>query len=838
LTKLRRFAFGVALVLGLAFGVVSASGSSDHGTLDLTFTDMPGRVVTDVGSAAVLRAVAPTSDGKLVAAGSISNGADDDFAVARYASTGRLDHGFGSKGIVTTPIGPGNDEGEAMVVQPDRKVVVAGTSFNGSNDEFALVRYDLDGSLDTSFGTGGVVLTPIGSHADRAYALSRQSDGKLVVAGSTFNGSDDDFAVVRYNPDGSLDTTFGTNGIVVTPIGPGSDRAYGLTIASTGRIVVAGSSFNGSNDDFAVARYLPTGALDTSFGGTGIVTTPIGVAGDVAHAVTVQKDGTIFVGGASSNGSNDDFAVVAYTAAGGLLPTFGGSGKVTTPVDSGDDAIDAIALQPDGKLLVAGDSADSPYTFAIARYSAKGTLDASFHGGTVTTSIGDGDDHAHALAVLVSKSKVTSIVAAGSASDGSIDSFALVRYSPTGIPDAAFSSGKGIVRTHVGSGDDRVNAVVVVAPKLGGGILAAGASSNGTNDDFALARYMKDGSAVKSFGTHGIVKTDFGSGDDRANAIVVQPDGKFVVAGSASNGSNKDIALVRYTADGSLDSSFGSGGKVTTDVNGGDDEASALVRQADGKLVVAGSGLSGGQTKFVLVRYGVNGSLDTTFGTNGVVTTAIGSAASARALVVQPNGYLIAAGSTWNGSDHDFAVVRYNSFGSPDPQWGGGGIVTTPIGPGDDEANALVLQKNGRPIAAGSSFNGSSDDFALVRYTANGALDSSFGSGGIVTTSFGSGNDDAYGLVLQINQKPVAVGATWTGTGMDFALARYEINGSPNLPFGTSGETVTPVGDGDDTIYAAAEQVSNLVVGGSTFNGADTDFVLARYILCADPNGC
>jgi uncharacterized delta-60 repeat protein len=836
LSKLRTAPFGVALLLGFAFGAVSASGSSDHGAVDPTFTDLPGRVLTEVGSDAVLRAVAFTGGSKLVAAGSASNGADDDFAIARYTSAGQLDQTFGSGGITTTPIGPGNDEGEALVVQADKKVVVAGTSSNGSNDDFALVRYSVDGSLDPTFGTGGKVTTPIGSGADRAYALVLQSDGKLVVAGSTFNGSTDDFALVRYNADGSLDTTFGTGGIVVTAIGSGSDRAYGLTVGRDGRLVAVGSSFNGSDDDFAVVRYLSTGALDASFGGTGIVTTANGPARDVAHAVAVRKDGTIFVGGSSSNGSDDDFAVVAYTPLGGLQTTFGVGGKVTTPIRSGDDAIDAIAVQPDGKLLVAGDSAGSTYAFALARYSTNGRLDASFQGGTVKTSIGVGDDHAHALAVLASKNHVTSIVAAGSASDGSTGSFALVRYTSSGAPDPAFTSRPGSVTTHIASGTDRVNAVV--APKSGGGLLAAGASSNGTDDDFALARYTVDGRPMTTFGNGGVVWTDFGSGDDRAQAVLAQPDGKFVLAGSASNGSNDDIALARYNTDGSLDSSFGTGGKVTTDIGGGDDAAYALVRQADGKLVVAGLGYSGGRNDFVLVRYNADGSLDATFGTNGIVTTAIGSAAFARALVVQQNGYLIAAGTASNGTDDDFALVRYDSFGSPDPLWGSGGIVTTPIGPGDDEANALVLQKNGKPIVAGSSFNGSNDDFALVRYNADGSPDPTFGGDGIVTTSFGPGDDDAYGLVLQLNQKPIAVGATWNGADLDFALARYEVDGSPNLPFGTHGEIVQAVGEGNDEIFAAVEYRTYLVVGGLSFNGADTDFALGRYILCANLKGC
>jgi uncharacterized delta-60 repeat protein len=234
----------------------------------------------------------------------------------------------------------------------------------------------------------------------------------------------------------------------------------------------------------------------------------------------------------------------------------------------------------------------------------------------------------------------------------------------------------------------------------------------------------------------------------------------------------------------------------------------------------------------------VDGSLDSAFGTNGIVTTAIGSAAVARALVVRSDGYLIAAGAATFGSNDDFALVRYDSFGTPDPLWGSGGIVTTPIGLGDDRANALVLQKNGKAIAAGSTFNGSNDDFALVRYNTDGSLDSTFGGDGIVTTSLGPGDDEAYALVLQINQKPVAVGRTWNGSNMDFALARYDTNGSPNSEFGSNGKAVQPVGTGDDELFAAVENVTYLLVGGFTSNGSNDDFVLGRYILCGNEKGC
>jgi uncharacterized delta-60 repeat protein len=188
-----------------------------------------------------------------------------DFALVRYNTNGNLDAGFGTGGKVTTPIGSGsvNDQADALGIQSDGKIVVAGYYHNSSNNYFiALVRYNTNGSLDTTFNTTGIVTTSIGSGStidDEAHALVIQSDGKIVVAGSSYDNtrSNYDFALVRYNTNGSLDTTFNATGIVTTPIGSSDDFALALGIQSNGRIVVAGYSLIGSNDDFSLVRYLP-----------------------------------------------------------------------------------------------------------------------------------------------------------------------------------------------------------------------------------------------------------------------------------------------------------------------------------------------------------------------------------------------------------------------------------------------------------------------------------------------------------------------------------------------------------------------------------------------------
>ncbi|MDE2180609.1 MAG: hypothetical protein KGJ40_07160, partial [candidate division NC10 bacterium] len=441
----------------------------------------------------------------------------------------------------------------------------------------------------------------------------------------------------------------------------------------------------------------------------------------------------------------------AQAADGDLDPTFGAGGTVTTDFSSSSsDWAFALILQPDGKLVAAGRSS---YNFALTRYNANGTLDTSFgSGGKVTTDFG--------------------------------------------FKDTAFA--------------------LILQPD--GKLVAAGTSAqfggNSNTDRFALARYNADGSLDPSFGGGGTVTTGFeGTTLDDAFALILQPDGKLVAAGS----SGLTFALARYNADGSLDPGFGSGGKVLTDV-GWPNGAFALILQPDGRLVAAGIGSTGGTA---LVRYTANGTLDPSFGSGGTVTTDV-PAYGARALILQPDGKLVAAGSL----DNNFALARYNAAdGSLDTSFGGGGTVMTDFGDADG-AFALVLQPDGKLVAAGHTNAGGAWHFALARYNANGTLDPSFGSGGTVATVF----DPSYwgepqALVLQPDGKLVAAGYWITGRGgYDFALARY-IGGG-----GLTTLTVTKAGTGSGTVTSSPAGINC----GSTCSGSFASGTAVTLTATAD----
>jgi uncharacterized delta-60 repeat protein len=226
-----------------------------------------------------------------------------------------LDRTFGTRGKVTTDFG-GRDGAAAVALQPDGKIVLAGTTTNSDTDiihHVALARYNVDGTLDASFGSGGKVITGLGTSSDEwATGIALQSDGGLVIAGSTADPSN--FSLARYNSNGTLDANFGVGGKVITDFGTIAEGALGVALQSDGRIVTAGYAYtNGATGDFALVRYNADGTLDTSFGSGGKVTTDFGTNSDLAAALAIQSDGKIVAAGyAVLSASGMDFALARY----------------------------------------------------------------------------------------------------------------------------------------------------------------------------------------------------------------------------------------------------------------------------------------------------------------------------------------------------------------------------------------------------------------------------------------------------------------------------------------------------------------------------------------------
>ncbi len=390
----------------------------------------------------------------------------------------------------------------------------------------------------------------------------------------------------------------------------------------------------------------------------------------------------------------------------------------------------------------------------------------------------------------------------------------------SGSLDSSFGS-DGKVITVFGTSNESANSIAI---QSNGKIVVAGSSSNGTNNEFTVTRYNTDGSLDSSFDSDGKVTTTIGSNAD-AFSVAIQSDGKIVLAGNAIIGGRDEIAVARYNTDGSLDSSFDSDGKVTTTI-GEADYAASVVVQSDGKIVVAGSSATGGDSNFALIRFNTDGSLDSSF---DPAVTPIGSANDeAYSVAIQSNGKIVVAGYSDNGAQRVFAVARYNTDGSLDSSFNSDGKVTTAIG-SDDLAKSVAIQSDGKIVVAGSSSNGSDNDFALIRYNTDGSLDSSFASDGKVITVFGSSGEFANSVALQSDGKIVVAGSSDNGAQRVFAVARYSADGSLDSSFDSDGKVTTAIGSGDFAFSVAIQSDGKIVVVGSSNNGSNDDFAILRY---------
>lgn len=382
------------------FLLLSAATFAAPGDLDLTFNGTGKATVGFGGSAPQARATVVQPDGKIIVAGYATPVASLVFALARYNPDGTLDSSFDGDGLVTTTLAGSHLRAFSVALQSDGKIVAGGV-FNGFDSRFAVVRYNANGSLDTSFDTDGIALSPdIGASGSGVMSvLGIQPDGKIVAAGSGFfSGSGYDFCVVRFNPNGSLDTSFDSDGVVNTSISPNWDYGNSIAIQSDGKIVVAGQSRNDTDgwDQIALVRYNTNGSLDSSFDADGILTTVIGTVGarsgsDAANSVAVQSDNKIVVAGRFGHDAN--FAIVRYNANGSLDTTFDADGKVTTTVGSNsNDRANAVVIQADGKIIAAGSSTSvsGSVDFAVVRYNTDGSLDNSFAAGSTANAFGNG----------------------------------------------------------------------------------------------------------------------------------------------------------------------------------------------------------------------------------------------------------------------------------------------------------------------------------------------------------------------------------------------------------------------------------------------------------------
>jgi len=426
-------------------------------------------------------------------------------AIFIYAQNGLLDPAFGANGYVIADFGQNFNRAISVALYNDGKVVAAGSVQNLDGDDFgadfAIAKYNEDGSTAADFGTNGMVITDMNNQSsDIAMDVVIQDDGKIVVAGRSHAGSAYEnyhFAIVRYNPDGSLDQSFGSQGKVLYPYESNGDYSYKISMAiqADGKIVVTGTCYQSNFNVFLTVRFTTAGQIDSTFGINGKVITSFGRYFDGnPNAILVQSNGKILVGGlvhgSISYPTGVDFALVRYEPNGTPDNSFGVNGIVLTPaVDgSGYDWIEDLAVLSDGKIIAVGntevfENGNSLYRVAIVRYLSDGTLDNSFGiSGKVLTDFGSLSAYVTGVAVT----GFNDIFVGGNwqNQNGEYD-FLLAKFTALGAPFPGFGE-NGMTITDI----NMLESGMDVKFQSSGKIVAAGLTGDTVHHDFVVLRYL------------------------------------------------------------------------------------------------------------------------------------------------------------------------------------------------------------------------------------------------------------------------------------------------------------------------------------------------------------
>jgi uncharacterized delta-60 repeat protein len=404
--------------------------------------------------------------------------------IGAFGQAGTLDASFGTAGLAEASFSTGPSNGYSMAVLPDGSILTGGYCNNAGNFDFAFARFTENGELDASFGTDGLVLAPVGSGVDLGYSLAVASNGKFYLGGFVYSTQGCDPGIVRFNSDGTLDDTFGDNGKVITILSNGCDALNGIAVQADGKILAVGSKQNATDPDLIVLRYTEDGDPDATFGTGGQVVLTYGGQADYALKVALQPDGKILVVGHTIISNLSVMTVSRLNTDGTLDNSFSSDGWLATDFAVNDALGQWITVQPDGKILAGGYTLGADLDFAIACFLPNGELDTDFGiGGYAITAFGPNDDDFSAGVALQPDGKF--VVCGATRATGDDYDMALVRYLANGTLDAGFGTGGRVITApNPDSGDDWQS----VALQSTGKLVACGTSGTG----LTVGRYLTD----------------------------------------------------------------------------------------------------------------------------------------------------------------------------------------------------------------------------------------------------------------------------------------------------------------------------------------------------------
>ena len=705
--------------------------------------------------------------------------------------------------------------------------------YNSSNS-----RQSFDYTTPVSAGDAGTKLKLVFSGIP--FAIDNVSLTQIGGTGANLlvNG---DFGPGSYYVGGNVDATARTLTIDVTPVNDApvavADVYSGTAVVEAGSAVAGQATASGNvltNDTDVDAGDSKTVTTAGTFSGT-YGTLQLNADGSYIYTL----DNNLAATQALTQGQqvNEVFSYTMKDGAGATSSatlTIGVTGShdaavIGSPVNASvteDMGVTGGNLTATGTLSITDVDSSATFSTTVTGVNSPwGTLTLAANG-AYTYSVSNSDSRVQALntgQTRVDTFRVTS--ADGTTRD--------LSFTINGSNDApTLPTGDGIVTSNISTGADRM---IGILAQSDGKIVVSGFSTvTGTAMDFSIARYNADGSLDTSFNSTGFNIVDMAGPQDAGFRVVMQSDGKYIVAGQADTTSTDDFALVRFNSNGTLDTTFGTNGKVVTTSAGNTDQAREAVVQPDGKIIVVGyysmNNLNEGQD-VSLVRYTSNGTLDTTFGNNGRVVTGVGPGTAndqGRAIHLLADGKILVGGFTDNGTDFDFVMLRYNANGTLDSTFGTGGISKIAVGTGSDVSYDFAVQPDGKIVMSGFGSNGTNNDFEVVRLNADGSLDTGFGTGGKVMVPMGT-NDSSYAIALQSDGKIIVFGHTNSGGQNDIAVMRLTTSGALDSTFGTGGKVVFSTPSLDEYNFAATVQLDGkILLAGSVINGGSEDFLLMR----------
>jgi len=717
------------------------------------------------------RAVAIGPDGKIVLAGSFVQGnGQRDIGVARFNDNLTIDSSFAGDGTQNSDFDGQADAAYAVAVQDDLKIVIAGaaiiTGAIYTDADWAVERFNANGTLDSSFSGDGKWTFDSESLDNRAYAIAIQDDGKILIAGDVYTGNlggNNDLSVIRLKSNGDYDDQFDGDGRRDVGFGD-SESAKALAVDPlNGTIAIAGGGYYNSYNQIYVARFLSNGQDDTAFDMDGKITAYIdGLAG--AFAVAIQPDHKTVVAGRSFFVDDPDkFVLMRFNTNGTLDPTFGDGGRVFTQFGAIDTGAVGLAMQQNGGFIAAGGS-------QVARYRPDGALD---EGGVLDLVFDPFNLGSEATAVAVDGDG--KLVAAGKTYLADYD-MTLARFEPDYSDGLDTGFGTDFPTTGLslygigGTLEPRAMAI------RSDGKIVLGGRSFFNNYDMLIARFNSDGTPDPTCSGIGLRLLDYGSGDDSVTSVVVAGDRTYA-AGTVRGPTSNDFGLVRFNNLCAIDDA---GGTVANEYKfrfdlGGEDELGAMLLQPGAGFLLAGTSLG----NVVLVRTKQNVltgtvTLSTTFGTGGKTVLDLGPAEIVSGIGLQSDGKIVVSGTVGLGGGSNFFVARFDANGIIDEDFGVGGVAYASFN-SVDNAQALAIRDDDALAVVGCTTTANGQVFAVAQFTASGALDSEFSTDGRTTVRTGPSGEECALAATFVGPDRLVVGGYSSVFGVrDFVLAAFQ----------------------------------------------------------------